>query len=1095
MLTIRLLGQFEMRLDGKPLRLPTRAAESLAAWLILHSGPAHRRELLAGILWPDAQEGNARNNLRHALWRLRQAIPDGYLHTTQRTIGWRNDAPYTLDVNTLQAEAGKGSTIEKLAEAVAAYSGELLPGFYDEWVVREREGLTVLYEERMAHLLERLLTESHWQEAIDWAEKWIAQGHTPEPAYRALMQSHASLGNSAAALAVYRRCVDALESDLDVPPSPETTALADAIRTSQFSVHHSQFSSSQSSTPPITRSNLPAPTTPLIGRESELAALATLLADPSHRLVTILGPGGMGKSRLALAAAQTQTENFADGVFFVPLTAADGPDTIVTALAASLDRGFLDDRRPPKQQLFDYLRSRKVLLLLDNFEHLLQATPLLVELLQAAPDVKLLVTSPERLHLAAETLLRLDGLVVPEVSVESSAKEGYSAVDLFVQSARRLRHDFTPQTAWAEVTRICRMVGGMPLGIVLAASWVNVLTPGEIADEISQSLDFLAAELHDLNPLHRSLAAVFEQSWQRLTPSEQKALMSLSIFAGSFDRAAAKDIAGAPLPLLTRLMDRALLARVGEGRYDLHEVVRQLARQKLGDSGQEAMVRRVHSQWYLAFVARQTPRLKGAEQEQAVIGLEEERENVRAAWHWAAQNREIGLLQQAVEALGIFYNRPGQWAEGEALTDAAIRALSDSASAEASLLLVWLLTWQGIHLQQGQKGELAQARMTQALELTAHPALAGIDVRSVQALLSLFSNGVEAEYRRPGAFARSLRRAVELFEEVNDRWWLVRAQLELGNLEFWSGNTRQAKQRISASRQIAQQIDDHIGLAHALNVSSLMAECTGDFSAAQRFIEERRTLRIEQPLRFTIWDRTPWVAISQGQFQEALDGLTASLLDEQRLGVGPEHTQIGINGLARAHVHLGNFQQAYRLATSAADLWTQAYGEENLFILRTVGRALLGEGKHTEAQQLLSRLRAEHQKKGDDDLFSLGGAFIEEIYPFLLLGDLAQARHCLMEGMRVTSQTGAYRFTVQALPAAALLLALNERLEEAAYIHGLIQRYPYLTNSRFYAKIALDRLAELLASLPPDMRAAAEERGRARELPEMTAELLELLGE
>ncbi len=499
------------------------------------------------------------------------------------------------------------------------------------------------------------------------------------------------------------------------------------------------------------------------------------------------------------------------------------------------------------------------------------------------------------------------------------------------------------------------------------------------------------------------------------------------------------------------------------------------------------------SHWYLAFVARQTPRLKGAEQEQAVIALEEERENIRAAWYWAAQNRAIGPMQQAVEALGIFYHRPGQWAEGEALKGAAIHALRDSVSTDARLLLAWLLTWQGIHLRQGQKGGLSEERMTQALELTTHPSLAGVDVRTVHALLALHSRGVEAEYGRPGAIVGSLERAVELFEEVDDRWWLVRAQIELGNLEFWAGNTHQAKQRITDSRHIAQQIGDPIGLAHALNLSSLMAELTGDFSAAQMFIEERGTLHIEQPLRFTVWDRTPWVAISQGRFQEALDGLTASLHDEQTLGVGPEHTQIGVNGLARAQLHLGNFQPAHLLATSAADLWMQVYGEENLFILRTVGKALLGEGQPSDAQQLLSRLRSAHQKHGDDDLFSLGGAFIEEAYPFLLLGNRVQARHCLMEGIRIADQTGAYRFTIQALPAAALLLAMDERLEEAAYIHGLIQRYPYLTNSRWYATVALDRLTKILAPLPPEVRAAAEERRLGQRLPEITEELLALL--
>lgn len=836
------------------------------------------------------------------------------------------------------------------------------------------------------------------------------------------------------------------------------------------------------------------PTTPLIGRENELAALAALLADPAHRLITILGPGGMGKTRLSVAAGHAARADFADGVFLVELVSLLAGEEIPRAVGSSLGYPFQNDTRSPRKQILDYLRGRRLLLILDNCEHLLGAVDFFVELLESAPGLRLLITSRERLRLRAETVFRLEGLAYPPAERAPRQGKGFGAIDLFVGSVQRLRPNFAPdEDDLRAIRHIAHTVDGMPLALLLAASWIDLLSVREIAQEVSRGVELLEADLRDLDPRHRSVSALFEQSWQRLSSDEQAALAALALCVGGFDRAAARAVAGADLTLLTRLVEKALLWAVGEDRYDLHELVRQLARRKLIDRGEEAAVRGKHSQWYLAFVARQRTRLKGAEQEQSVIVLEQERENIRAAWHWAVQNRAISLLQQAVEALNIFYHRPGEWAEGEALTSAAIDALSNSADAETTLLLVWLLAWQGIHLKQGQKGEMAQARMTQALELTAHPTLAGVDVRAVQALLALYSRGAEAEYGRPGAVARSLKRAVELFEEVGDLWWLLRAQLDLGYLEFFGGNTQQAIKRVIAGRHSARQIGDHIGLAQALNELSLMAEYTGDFSAAQAFVEERHTLRIEQSLRFTVWDRTPWVAISLGRFQEALDGLTASLLDEQRLGVGPEHTQIGINGLARAHVHLGNFQQARQLATSAADLWTQAYGEENPFILQTVGRALLGEGKHTESQQLLSRLRAEYQKNGEDALFSLGGAFVEEAYSFLLLGALAQARHCLIEGMGVTSRMGAYRFTIQGLPATAILLALDERLEAAAFVNGAIRRYPYLTNSRWYAAVALDRLAELLASLPADVRAAAEERGRALELPELTDELLAIL--
>ncbi len=337
----------------------------------------------------------------------------------------------------------------------------------------------------------------------------------------------------------------------------------------------------------------------------------------------------------------------------------------------------------------------------------------LLDTRKTAPGLRLLVTSRERLRLQAETLFRLDGLPYPASGQGVRKGDGYAALELFVQCVDRVRRDFAPtDDDWQAIARICRTVDGMPLGIVLAAGWAGSLSAAEIADEVAADAAFLAQELRDLDPRHRAITAVFEQSWQRLSAEEQQALAGLSIFAGGFDRTAAQAVAAASLSVLTWLVDRSLLWRVGEGRYDLHELVRQLARQKLAERGQEEAKRSLHCRWYLAFVARQETALKSSEEEQAVQLLGKEQANLRAAWLWAAQNGEIDLMQQAIEAWGIFHKHPSQWQEGETLIRRTSDALGDAADPQAQLLHARLSAWRGLFLHWTGQGALAREHLT-----------------------------------------------------------------------------------------------------------------------------------------------------------------------------------------------------------------------------------------------------------------------------------------------------------------------------------------------------------------------------------------------
>jgi predicted ATPase/transcriptional regulator with XRE-family HTH domain len=303
------------------------------------------------------------------------------------------------------------------------------------------------------------------------------------------------------------------------------------------------------------QSHLPAQFTPFFGRTAELLEIGQMLADPACHLLTLVGPGGIGKTRLALEVAQTQLSQSADGVYFVSLAPLRSSAHIVPAIAEALSFPLQVEKRSPKEQLLDYLRHKKMMLVLDNFEHLLDGVELIQELLQGCPTLRLLVTSRERLRLSSELVYHLQGMDFPKGTTMQEVLT-YSAVQLFVTTARRTYPKFSLDSANAqEIVHICRLVGGMPLAIILAAAWVEVLSPAEIGIELSQGFGFLEAELYDLPDRHQSMNAVLAQSWQRLSEVERVALMRLSVFRGGFTRQAAQSVAGATLQTLSALVN------------------------------------------------------------------------------------------------------------------------------------------------------------------------------------------------------------------------------------------------------------------------------------------------------------------------------------------------------------------------------------------------------------------------------------------------------------------------------------------------------------------------------------------------------------
>ena len=351
---------------------------------------------------------------------------------------------------------------------------------------------------------------------------------------------------------------------------------------------HSAFSPAEPGKPDTRRHNLPVQTTPFIGRERELAELGQLLKDPDVRLVTVLGAGGMGKTRLALEIGDDVLDKFQDGVFFVSLARLRSAEliapSIIQALGIEFVGGGAGGSASPtylKKIVLRNLRRKEMLLILDNFEHLLDSADLIGEIIQTAPGVKILVTSRARLNVGGEHRFQVGGMAYPE-NIQAEEAQKYSAIKLFMDSSRRARSDFSPNANEMKyIVKICNLVDGMPLGIRLAAAWVETLSPEEIATEIVQSLDLLETELRDIPERHRSIRALFDHSWRLLSVREQDVFQSFSVFQGGCTREAAQEITGATLRDLRSLVNKSLLQRTLNGRYEIHELSREYAAEKL----------------------------------------------------------------------------------------------------------------------------------------------------------------------------------------------------------------------------------------------------------------------------------------------------------------------------------------------------------------------------------------------------------------------------------------------------------------------------------------------------------------------------------
>jgi predicted ATPase/DNA-binding CsgD family transcriptional regulator len=592
-----------------------------------------------------------------------------------------------------------------------------------------------------------------------------------------------------------------------------------------------------------TTHNLPAQLTAFIGRVEELNELKKLLRESDCRVATLVGPGGSGKTRLAVEAARQMAIDFPDGVYFVPLEPVGSVEFLVPAIADSIGVAFRGQEEP-KVQLFSHLDEKQALVVLDNFEHLVTASDLLSEMLAAAPKLKLIVTTREALKLSEEWVFPVPGMRFPEAKAVARL-EDYDAVRLFVERAQRVKRGYSPEPDWPVIVRLCQLAWGMPLAVELAASWINVLSCQEIVAEIERNLDFLASSLRNVPERHRSVRAVFEQSWSLLGHQERGVFARLSVFRGTFGREAAEEIAGASLPLLSTLVDKSLLKPLPESRYRVHELLRQYALEKLSESPDNVShARDSHCAYYLDFLRRRTPDFIGGRQVEAASEIDGEIDNIRAAWQSAMDGLEPEKLKDSTFPLAQYWQYRSRYTEAVAALEGAVDSLRKQPPIEETLLALALvlmeLGWFRIRL-----GRLAEADATlnesqdiyEKLDAPPYPAFA-TDPRLALSVVAT----IRGDFAKAARLGHDARRTSGEFQNASNRHL---AHYVLARAAILQGELGAARENAQAAVDIATAIDDRWGLAYPLFELGNVASAQGDFAAARDYYQSGYDLRRE----------------------------------------------------------------------------------------------------------------------------------------------------------------------------------------------------------------------------------------------------------
>lgn len=919
-LGLHFLGPPQLYLDQEPVNADRRKAVALLAYMAVNGG-RQTRDALSALFWPDYDQSKAFSNLRHTLWEVQQAIGEGWIRADRETIGFDPAADISLDVQhfeSLLAEAraqGEASIrINLLPDAVKLYRNHFLTGFslkdapgFNDWTYTTSEDLRHKLARALMTLAEDHCSLGQSEQAIPFARRLITLDPLNESSHRQLMWVYIQAGQHSAALKQYQACEQLLRKELGVDPQPETRELYKKIRKRELKPLPIEKQKEQ----PAPRHNLPLQLSSFIGRDKEQKSVAKLIH--SHRLVTLIGAGGIGKTRLSLKVGEQMLDQFPDGVWFVELASLNDPALVSQAISAIFG---IKERSENKlsERLLHFLRLKTMLLILDNCEHLVEACAQLAEaLLINCPNLKILATSREGLGVPGEALYRLPSLSLPKTKQGLDEVAGYEAIRLFYDRARLSASDFSlTESNSPVVAEICRRLDGIPLAIELAAARVNALSIEQIAARLHESFKLLTSGGRTKLARQQTLQASIEWSWNLISDPERVLLRRLSVFARGWTLEAAESICSDEdiepqqvLDLLTQLVLKSLVVADQEAgrerRYYLLEMIRQYAHEKLVQSGEEDRVKALHLKYFLGLSEKIESGLIGPEQSTWFARLTDERHNLRGALTFASQNNvESGLylagrLYRFWESFNM--QEGAHWL-------AALLANPEShhyphARARALCAYGWLLTWR-------QQFKQAQAAAEESLDLFR----ACEDRQGELDVLPLLANTIE--------FQGDIQQAVELYHETLRRaeamgylWHQARAHFFLG----WDRRNRQHSfHHLEKAIHLLRQVGDWAALANTLSVLGSFRVLDGDVDFAQKYLDEATQLW-QSNKRLDIWDTAKTarsrLALLRGDYEQAGSLLKEILLFAEETGNRMSYLWTRAH-LGHVAFRLGDVEQARR---------------------------------------------------------------------------------------------------------------------------------------------------------------------------------------
>ncbi|UCH26109.1 MAG: tetratricopeptide repeat protein [Trueperaceae bacterium] len=934
---LRTLGGLE--LEGADFHRPKPLL--LLAYLVLEG--ARERRYLAELFWSRA--ANPRQSLATALYQLHGGVP-GAIETAENWV----QASIRCDAIELLGAVEES----RMMEAVELHRGPFVSGVdlkgwgveLEEWVYETREFLAVQARKACLGLAEEVSRRGEFKVAVRHAERALLMPGAGELELGEMERLYTLLlaGGSVHADTL-RREAQAYGLSLELSREEAQARLREVVP-------------GEGSIPSV----LPPVVTSFVGRDVELAKLKEQLFEAECRLITLVGPGGVGKSRLALRLAREELRGgrFKDGVYFIELDSLTDASLIPSQIAQLVGLSVRGSDEV-SSQVVRQLKTRELLLVLDNFEQLMEGVGFASELVRSCPTLKVVVTSRERLNVMEEWLYPLGGLAVPKGDATHEEAGGVDAVRLFVQRARRADPSFSFTKENAEsVWEICRLVEGFPLGIELAAAWVRLIPLPEIAGEIERNIDFLTNPTRNVAGRHRSLRATFEHSWNLLSSNEQSVLRRLSVFRGGFRREAAAEVVGATIPVLASLVDKSLMRVLASGRFDRHPLLYQYTEEKLAEHpGEQQAVQERHAQYFLSLAEEAEAKSWTVEDPAWLERLDEEHDNLRLALGWAVETGNAKLGLQLTGALWRFWRIRGYLYEGRAWLT---RALALPAAVE------W--TAERAKALQGA-GELAKIQSDFPLardlieeSLVIRKAL-GNKLDIVESLLSLVGLVGHTDFYRKSSSL--LEESLERARELGDKYNIAEALRKTGDLEFGRGEWGLARSLLEESLKVARDLGNKKGISHTLHTLALLFKQQGDYELARLHFEEclaiNREIGDKERISFTLLN------LGDLSYRES-DFARAYALYEESLGMMRE---------------LGN-------------LWGLGH------VLNNLGNVLLVQGDHAAAHEQYEESLKVRREIGDE--IGAAGALIKLGSLSYYRGDFARARSLLEEALATARALG-----------------------------------------------------------------------------------------